>query len=102
LEIYDIHAHIAGVEFESNGNYLSRKILRSVPFLFFTRSCGFSSRDLREPGIDRFIGVVLQTPIAYGAFRGNDRILIRWNDPCEGGPPEGYFIPKQRTERRFW
>jgi hypothetical protein len=50
---YDIHAHIAGVEFDAEGNYLSKKILRSVPFLFFTRACGFSRRDLREPGIDR-------------------------------------------------
>ena len=51
--VYDIHAHIAGVEFEENGNYLSRRILRSAPFLFFTRACGFSRRDLRRKGIDR-------------------------------------------------
>ncbi len=51
--IYDIHAHIAGVEKETNGNYLSDRILRSAPFLFFMKACGFNRCDLERPGIDR-------------------------------------------------
>eukprot|EP00665_Eupelagonemidae_sp_cell47_P016674 gene16674-biopygen4629 len=55
-----------------------------------------------QPGIDFFTGMVIAKQVRAGGIGGGDRITMRWNDPCDGGPPAGYFIPKERAERRFW
>eukprot|EP00665_Eupelagonemidae_sp_cell47_P016992 gene16992-biopygen5085 len=55
-----------------------------------------------EAGIDFFTGMVIAKQMRAGGIAGSDRITMRWNDPSEGGPPAGYFIPKERAERRFW
>eukprot|EP00665_Eupelagonemidae_sp_cell47_P014970 gene14970-biopygen2379 len=55
-----------------------------------------------QPGIDFFTGIVIAKQVRAGGIAGSDRITMRWNDPSDGGPPAGYFIPKERAERRFW
>ena len=44
--IYDIHVHLAGMDYEKNGNFVSQKILKSLPFRLFRRVMGISSEDV--------------------------------------------------------
>lgn len=56
----DIHVHIAGVDYERNGNYLSKKILNSIPFRSFMLSCGIKRKALKNGDVDaRFAKIII-------------------------------------------
>lgn len=55
-----------------------------------------------QPGVDFFIGLIVDKQIVPGRLSSSGQVVMLWNNPRDGGPPPSYFIPKKRAERQFW
>lgn len=87
--IIDIHTHIAGMNYDKNGNYLSDRMLSTLPVKIFMRSMGFSiadttSNDIDERFAQRMITWLNQSSVDRAVFLAYDAVYgqngtLNWN-----------------------